>query len=79
MKASTRIIGAGAWLTLAFAASQLFGLVRQIGTTWTNGPGGIRVIALLLFMTVFVGLPAILSLFALFGQPKGLYKKFSAN
>ena len=63
-----------AWVAISFAATLALGRLRNIGTTWTDNPGFLRMIGLGLFILVFMLGPLILAVLVWAGKPRRLYK-----
>jgi hypothetical protein len=79
MHKNMKIVSFVGWVAVALIGSQLFRVLRHIGMEWTDWPGFLRVITLLLFVVMFVFVPAVLSLLAWFGWPNALYKRFTTR
>jgi hypothetical protein len=62
------------WVAIFAIASLLMYELRRIGTTWTNEPGFLRTIVLLL-LAVSTIIPLAFAALVWFNQPKRLYKK----
>jgi hypothetical protein len=79
MGTTNRLLACAAWIAVAAVAIVAFHALRLIGTDWRDLGGGLRVIGLLAFSIIFIGVPFLLAVLALFNEPRNLYRKFAGK